>query len=99
LKSSLLGPIVALVFLATFSPMVMIWGIENQRVDQCLDRGGSFDYAELRCDLVADHAFVPFVNRRPKLVRLAQAGSLVIVALGAFAVVIRMRGVSGGRAT
>ena len=91
MKPTLLGPIVALIFLATFSPMVMIWGLENQKVDQCLELGGSFDYEELGCDLEGDHAFVPFADRHPMLVRLAQAGALVIVALAVFALVTRRR--------
>ena len=95
MKSSLLGSIVAIVFVATFSPMVMIWGLENQKVDQCLDQGGSFDYGALRCDLAAEHAFVSFADRHPTLVRLAQAGSLAMVALAAFTLVTRKQGKRG----
>ena len=80
-----------MLFLATFSPMVMIWGLENQKVDQCLELGGSFDYGEMRCDLEVDHPFVPFADRHPMLVRLAQAGALVIVALAVFALLISKR--------
>ena len=95
MKSGLLGLIVAIVFLATFSPMVMVWGLEMQKVDQCLDLGGSFDYGELRCDLAADHAFVPFAVRHPMLVRLAQAGSVAMVALATLGLITQRRRASG----
>jgi hypothetical protein len=84
-RSSLLGVVAALLFLATVSPMVMIWGLENQKVDQCLELGGSFDYRQLRCDPTVDHPFVPFAERHPTLFRLAQAGLVAVVAVGGIA--------------
>ena len=91
MRSSLLSVVAALVFLATISPMVMIWGLENQKVDQCLDRGGTFDYRQRRCDLAVVHPFVPFADRHPTLVRLAQAGLVAIVAFGGVGLVTASR--------
>ena len=97
MRSSLLSVVAALVFLATISPMVMIWGLENQKVDQCLDRGGTFDYRQRRCDLTVVHPFVPFADRHPTLVRLAQAGFVAVVALAGVGVATANRANRAGR--
>ena len=99
MRSSLLGVLAAFVFLATISPMVMIWGLENQKVDQCLDRAGSFDYRQRRCDLTMDHPFIPFAGRHPILVRLAQAGFVAVIALGGVGLAIANRADRPGRAS
>ena len=95
MRSGLLGLIVAIVFLVTFSPMVMVRGLDMQKVDQCLGLGGSFNYGELRCDLTADHAFVPFAVRNPMLVRMARAGAVAMVALATLGLITRRRRASG----
>jgi hypothetical protein len=47
-------------------------------VDSCLDAGGSFDYAQSRCDRAETHRFVAYSERHPNSVRIAAAGGVAL---------------------
>jgi hypothetical protein len=77
------GAILAALFLLVLSPVVMIWSWETDRVDQCLTRGGTFDYAAMACDLArGDHAFVPFTERHPRFLTVTLAAAVVALGVG-----------------
>jgi hypothetical protein len=38
------------------------------RIDDCLDRGGSYNYETSTCDLAQSHAVQPFANRHRQTV-------------------------------
>jgi hypothetical protein len=48
-------------------------------VDACLDAGGSFDYAQSRCDLRESHEFVAYSVRHPASWRIAVLGGVAFV--------------------
>jgi len=43
-------------------------------VDSCLDRGGSFNYGEMKCDFENNHEYIPFHQRHAGLLLLALIG-------------------------
>ena len=47
-------------------------------VDSCLDAGGSFDYAQSRCDRAEPHPFIAYSERHPNSLRIAATGGLVL---------------------
>ena len=51
-------------------------------VDDCLDGGGSFDYAVGVCDPKVNHPYVPFTTRHPAAAPAAvTGGALVLIGL------------------
>jgi len=60
---------------------------ESLAVDACLDRGGSYDYAQGTCDHVNNHLYVPWSERShrhtPMLVGMVFIlGGMVVLAFG-----------------
>jgi hypothetical protein len=47
-------------------------------VDSCLDAGGSFDYAQSRCDRAENHPFVAYSERHPNSLSIAAVGGVVL---------------------
>ena len=47
-------------------------------VDSCLDAGGSFDYAQSRCDRAETHPVVEYSERHANSLRTAAAGGVVL---------------------
>lgn len=55
-----------LVILILVLPAVILVGLyvrEWFQVDACLDRGGSFNYTKMTCDLAVSHPYIPFLAR------------------------------------
>jgi hypothetical protein len=46
-------------------------------VDSCLDAGGSFDYAQSRCDHAETHPAVAYSERHPHVSRVAAVGGVM----------------------
>ena len=83
MTTSYRGVVAAGLFLLVGSPVVMIWSWETDRVDQCITRGGTFDYDAMRCDLDhGEHPFLSFGDRHPGLVTATLAGGAVALAAG-----------------
>jgi hypothetical protein len=68
--------------LLAFAPVTVVYVRELDAIDRCLDAGGSFDYAAMRCDHQTNHAAVPFTDRHRTLV-LATWGTLAGLAVAA----------------
>ena len=47
-------------------------------VDSCLDAGGSFDYAQSRCDRAETYPFVAYSERHPNSLSIAAVGGVVL---------------------
>lgn len=77
-----------LVILILVLPAVMLIGLyvrEWYQVDACLDRGGSFNYTTMTCDLAVSHPYIPFLARHRAftiLVFLSASLSLLAAWLG-----------------
>jgi hypothetical protein len=57
--------VVALIF-----GLITVWNAapyvaEFFAVDECLDRGGSYDYLQRQCDFALAHAYIPWDERHP----------------------------------
>jgi hypothetical protein len=48
-------------------------------VDSCLDGGGSFDYAQSRCDQANNHPFIAYSDRHATSLRVGLAGAILCV--------------------
>ena len=66
--------LVILALLVAVAPAVWILSAEFLAVDQCLDSGGSYDYAAMACDHEESHPYVPLLDRRGSLL-LGTAGA------------------------
>ena len=66
--------------------LIILWPIatayirEFRLVDRCLDRGGSFDYAGMRCDHNEAHAYIPFTSRHEGLGTRISVGTVLLAA-------------------
>jgi hypothetical protein len=89
------GVVLAALFMVVASPVVMLWSWETDRVDQCLVRGGTFDYGVMECDQSRGaHLFIPFVDRHPRVVAGTLVAALIAVAVG---VIVTRERADGGR--
>lgn len=67
--------------------LLLLFFIEQARVDDCLAMGGSYDYLKAVCDLQTSHPFVPLMARFGTWINLAMLLSclgLVLSVLGLY---------------
>jgi hypothetical protein len=71
----------AVVLLLSGAPLAL----ELFRVDACLDRGGSYDYASARCDFQATHTPQPLLQRHRLSLGVGLPGAAVLSGLALLA--------------
>ena len=72
-------------------PLVGSYASEFVAVDQCLDSGGSYDYARNTCDHERNHPYIGFAERHPQLVGASPAAVTLsgVLLVGALCIVMR----------
>jgi hypothetical protein len=56
------------IFLLPFGYLAKDYGSEFLEVDSCLDRGGSYDYTNSKCDVNENHPYISYVERKNTLI-------------------------------
>ncbi len=74
--------VLALLAAATLWPVASTYVRDWTAIDACLDDGGSFDHARLRCDSAASHPYVSFRRRHATLVGEAGLRLVGIMVIG-----------------
>ena len=67
---------------------------ELSEIDSCLDRGGSFNYSTMTCDLNDNHQYIPFSHRHCLLLWVVGTGcfaSIAILSLSFLATSVRSK--------
>ena len=59
------------------------YGREQWDIDYCLDRGGSFDYTSMSCDLLKSHVFSSYRARHPHDAKVVLVGSVLFFVFSA----------------
>jgi len=79
-----------ILILALTAPIRAGWIFVNEfmAVDTCLDRGGSYDYRNMRCDFEQSHQYISFSERYPNRFRNSGIwfGACSLVLLGSFGI-------------
>jgi len=79
---------IILIILALIAPIRAGWiyAGEAMVIDSCLNKGGSYDYQNMRCDFEQNHQFIPFSKRHPNHFRNSGIwfGAFSLVLIGTF---------------
>ena len=65
MRRRLLGACILVIAAAALAVPARTFVSEWLAVDECLDSGGSFDYAAMDCDHANNHPYVSFEQRHP----------------------------------
>lgn len=76
------GVLLSILVVLIASPLVMVWSWEKDEVDQCVTKGGSFNYETMDCDFSGAHPYVPFSARHGRLITLTYVGGLILLGIG-----------------